>query len=100
MPFGRGIRNVARLDRIDAKRAVEGKCGVQLSLVVDDSPRSLVVRNEFYTLLLRVRGNRGEVVVRIRPGERESVCILDPVAVPAGVPPFDKHAAEAVGRCK
>ena len=49
-------------------------------------------------LFLRVRSQGRQVVVGIGPSEGEGVAVLDPVAVPADVPPFDQHAPEAVGR--
>ena len=44
-----------------------------------------------------VPGDFRQVVIGIRLREREGVAVLDPVAVPAGVPPLDEHTAESVG---
>ena len=54
VPFGRGVGDVARLDRVETERVIERERGVQLPLVVDDSARRLVVHDQLDALRLRV----------------------------------------------
>ena len=90
--------HVAGLDHADAVRGVQRHRRVELAFVVLDRAGRFVVADEPHASLARVRGEQRQVEVGIRLGEAEVLAVRDPVAVPALVPAFDQHAAEAVLR--
>src|SRR5947209_4746007 len=94
--FAGQVRDVARLDGVEAERVVQREGAVYLPLVVLDPPRRFVVDDQLHALLVSVAGHFREVVVGISSCEREGIPVLDPVAVPADVPALDQYAAQAV----
>ena len=92
-----GIADIAGLHRIDANRVEQRERLVHLPLVVADRATGLVVADQVHALRLRIGSESAQVVVGCRLAEIEVPAIGEPVAIPAHVPAFDQHAAEAVG---
>src|SRR5205807_5065882 len=95
--FGRLVVHVASLDGVHAETFIQREGAVELALVILDAHRRLVMHDERDTFGLRVRGDDGQVVIRIGLGKRESISVRDPIAVPAEVPSLDERPAQAVG---
>ena len=96
--FRRGVSHVPGLDRVETQRVVERECGLHLLLVVLDSARCLVVHDQLDAFRVRVGSQPWKVVVGVRLRERERVSVLNPVAVPAGIPAFHQNATKTVCR--
>ena len=70
----------------------------QLLLVVRDVAGGFVMADQLHALLLRVGRQRPKSKSGYGSVKLNSSPSREPVAIPALVPAFDQHAAEAIGR--
>jgi hypothetical protein len=90
------IGNVTGLHAIDAEPLVKIEPGFELPFVVRDVGGGFMMTDQVHALALRIRRECFQSEIRIRLREAEGLAVREPVAIPAGVPAFDEHAAKAV----
>src|SRR5690606_33078586 len=93
-----GVADVAGLDHVHAGARVQVEGRLQLAFVMADRAGGFVVADQVHALAGGVSGQFRQVEVRGGAGEVEAPAVGEPVAVPARVPAFHQHAAEAVLR--
>ena len=92
-----GVADIAGLDHVHAVARVPLERGRQLPLIVADRAGGLVVADQVHALAGGIPRQCRQVEVGGGAGEVEAPAVGEPVAVPARVPAFHQHAAEAVG---
>ena len=92
------IAHITGLDRVDAKPRIQVERGAELAFVMADRAAGLVMADQMHPFGLRIRREALDIEVRRRAGEVEIHAVGKPLAIPARVPAFDQHPAEAVLR--
>ncbi|KAG1468123.1 hypothetical protein G6F57_012721 [Rhizopus arrhizus] len=90
------IADVTGLELVHAQPRIQVQRGAQLVFVVLDGAAGFVVAEQVHALLQAVGRERLDIEVRRGTGEVEVVTVANPVAIPAGIPAFHQHAAEAM----
>ena len=93
-----GIRHVAGFHLANAHGFVKIKRGFHLAGIIHRIAGSLMVPDQPHTFLAAVVCYRLDIEIRIGFRKTEQVTVVEPFAIPAGVPPLDQHAIEAVLR--
>src|SRR5690554_2244095 len=102
MPFFsvQKVVDITCLNRIDAVFLVEVKCFFHLRSVIRNCAARLMMPNNSYIMCSSIQ--RYFLKIKIRIGRRKVECIpiYMPIAVPAVIPSFNKHAVQFMFGCE
>ena len=90
------VTHITRLDIAHTMSDIEIEGLLQLRFVVQNGRTGLMMPDQFHLPVPRIARHFRHVELRMRLREIEDLTVGDPIAVPAGVPPFHQHPVESM----